>query len=424
MQYTRIFVNAFIASCTLVGSSHFAHAQPTPGCPLIPIPDAQAIADPDRERFPYPPPAPVRISDIERTNVDNLVSVEGIGNVDASYCLYSPPLRSSPLTPKKTLLLYNHGFQFGETGGLDAMLQYIANSGYYVVYPYIPFSFKPAIGTEVNLHSFMKEYQLYPTLAFSALRDALTRLQQQGVGIDHVAVAGHSLGGIAAVRVAARWAQEAQSPGINAIILHEPAGLDVLQGAPFHLDTGLGAGLWARAQADLSAIRCQTYLLIILAEDSEGQSNSAAKLIWNNLPQISKFAPSSSPGHTSLAQRYRRNLLMVRHDVSHGALSTRRSDHVGVVASPWYRYYSDQPRPMPLTSLDYHGYWRPLRGGLDMPTLPLDRDALYDPYCNAIGPQCTSAKSMGRWGDGVQASEKKIASELSGLISTFPDQCP
>src|SRR5262245_28412255 len=117
MQQSRVLVGVLIALLAVAAAPYSTEAQSVPGCPLIPIPDAASIADPDRERFPYPPPAPLRITGIERTHVQNMVSIGSLGELDASYCLYSPP----SLTPQKGLVLYNHGFQFGETGALDAM---------------------------------------------------------------------------------------------------------------------------------------------------------------------------------------------------------------------------------------------------------------------------------------------------------------
>jgi dipeptidyl aminopeptidase/acylaminoacyl peptidase len=111
----------------------------------------------------YPPDAPAPPMQLTTITRDD----------QTGYCLYTPP------GAVRGLVLYVHGFQLVEHGGLDPMLQYIANAGYYVVYPYD----NPVVT---------------PTAAKSALAAALAYLQQKGVTMQNLAVAGYSAGGMAA----------------------------------------------------------------------------------------------------------------------------------------------------------------------------------------------------------------------------------
>jgi pimeloyl-ACP methyl ester carboxylesterase len=180
---------------------------------------------------------------------------------------------------------------------MDPMLQFIARSGYYIVYPYI----QDSVGDILNQS--VPQLRRFPALGLNALSGALTQLQSQN--ITNVAVAGYSLGAIAAARVAAMWKEQNKSPPIRAIVLHEPAGLRpqiVLPGIVIPIDF-THANDWSSKFA-LAAIPCDTFLLIVQAQSSTVQpdlDNSAARKIWHNLWRIARYAGTSG-------NRYHRNL--------------------------------------------------------------------------------------------------------------------
>jgi hypothetical protein len=219
-----------------------------------------------------------------------------------------------------------------------------------------------------------------------------------------VAIAGFSLGGLAAVRVAALWSEQNRQPAIRAIVLHEPAGMDFLGGLVDSSEYDLSI-------AGLSPIRCNTRLLIIQAQESVGASNSGALHIWNHLPQIAKYA-----GTTGTAGN--RNFLRIPDDVSHEnpARDTRKSTH-GVVGA--------SPDSTPLTSMDLYGYWGPLFGTVweaftEAPFFS------YSPLCNSssMTETCASTRYMGTWViDNVDATPMLNAADLN-LLESLPNYCP
>src|SRR5262249_12690804 len=160
------------------------------------------------------------------------------------------------------LIMYLHGTQLGnEVGAYDPMLQFFAQSGFYVVYPYV---------TDEN-H--------YPTLAKGALGDAIAKIKsEKGVDIQSVAVVGHSHGGAAAVRVVATWRAP---PVIKALILHDTSGHECPVADEDPKSKSQRADClneWDFSFAELKKIPCSTHLLVIQAGSSVFGANSM--LFW------------------------------------------------------------------------------------------------------------------------------------------------
>jgi len=353
-------LHALMGLAALLAVANSAMAQ----CP--PIPSASQIADPYAGQAP---PAPAQITTTSRVHIPN---------GDASYCLYTPPAGKN-----LGVILYLHGAQFIEDGKHDPMLQWFADVGYYIVYPYIT------------------DPTHYPTQARDALAHGIDELTASGIPVTNVAIAGFSLGGLASVRVAALWSQQNLQPAIRAIVLHDPAGMDFL----WLLDIW---GEYDLSTAGLSPIRCNTRLLIIQAQTSVGDPNSGALHIWNNLPQLAKYA-----GTTGTAGN--RNFLRIPHDASHqnrAPFVTLESNHEVVDA-------------FPLTSMDWYGYWAPLFGTVweaftGSPFLS------YSPLCNSPSTTgtCTYTRDMGTWEiDNVDATTMLNAADLS-LLGSLPNYCP
>src|SRR5262245_46498305 len=184
--------NARTLAITVLGLTLAASGAASPAhaaCP--PIPSAAQTADPFAGLAPFGPP---RITTALRSDVSN---------GGASYCLYHPALGR----PVLGMVLFAHGAQLFEQGIHDPVAEWLAELGFYVVYPYI------------------SDATRYPSQASAALSHALLLLRGAGVRIDNLAVAGFSLGGLAATRVAATWTQQ---PPIRAIVLHDPAGVSYL----------------------------------------------------------------------------------------------------------------------------------------------------------------------------------------------------
>src|SRR5262245_556658 len=95
-------------------------------CP--PIPDTSLWPDPKGGTAPQPPN---QIKEMTRVHVPN------DAQPGAGYCMYSPKDTSQAIYG---LIMYLHGYQPGEVepGSYDPMLQYLAKSGFYVIYPYAP----------------------------------------------------------------------------------------------------------------------------------------------------------------------------------------------------------------------------------------------------------------------------------------------
>jgi hypothetical protein len=343
----------------------------TPSLAAPPCPFAPPVTSPGPNYPPDAPAPPIPLTTITRED-------------QTSYCLYTPP------GVVRGIVLYVHGFQFIEQGGLDPMLQYIANAGYYVVYPYD----NPLVT---------------PTAAKSALAASLAYLQQKGVSTQNLAVAGYSAGGMAAVRVAATWVGP---PNITAIIVHDPAGTSFLTGPDWDLSVNA-----------LASIPCKTHLLIVQSQTSVGDSNSAAGAIWDGLPQISRYT-------ASMLSPYRRNFLRVPDDTSHPnppSTSYWQSDHLTVLAAPPQQVLGSPPSY--LTYMDFYGYWRPFRTALARVFEVKNSWVLYaTPYCNALSTvtYCRGIRYMGTWSSPPgAATAMSNATDLNFFPSpVIPDYCP
>ncbi len=340
------------------GAAGGAHA----ACP--PIPSAAQTADPYGGLAPIGAP---RIASAARSDVPNGGS---------SYCLYHPSLGR----PVLGMVLFAHGAQLAEQGVHDPVAGWLAQLGFYVVYPYI------------------SDATRYPSQARTALSHALTSLGDAGVRIDRLAVAGFSLGGLAAVRVAATWTQH---PPIRAIVLHDPAGMSFLPLLNLAREYNL-------SKSGLAAIRCDTRLLIVQSQAAAGNPNSGALTIWNNLPQVARY--SGATGEAS-----NRNFLRVPDDASH-------QDRFPYVTLPSLHETS---HALPLTSMDLYGYWLPLYRTLHEAFFGVPEGGV-SALCN--GPSttgsCAGTRDMGAWlVDGVPATPMRNAADLD-LLQGFADRCP
>jgi pimeloyl-ACP methyl ester carboxylesterase len=372
------------------------------------IPETVAAKD-------YPDPrrgmAPLAPTPDQYTSQYTRVTRQRFSSPTSDYCLYSPPAASAGL------ILYLHGYQpdlrianIQDFGAYDAMLQYLAKSGFYVVYPYAY--------DETN----------YPSHARAALVDALAQLKsrEKSVDIKNVAVAGHSHGGAAAIRVAARWSEAPTiSAPLSALILHDTSGHDC-SGAK---DRESCVTEWDFSFAELEKIPCSTHLLIIQAEQSEIAVSSM--MFWKDLRHIARYTGTS--GDTPL-----RNYLVVRGDISHFSLDPSQPKPPNVFLPSTHL----TPTVLPpifcgtltslagkqddygcyLTSMDFYGYWETTRKAvLEAFGGPLPAD-YSSPYCSS--DRCAESLYMGTWeyDKSVKATPMANVDDLR-LTQTYPDYC-
>jgi len=310
-------------------------------------PPAAADAGPERIAPPGPPlrgPGSLAYS-----HASTRVTAGGRGA--GRYWSYTP---ANPTPPTAHVLVYLHGYGDRDPTHYDALLTHFARKGYTVVFPYYGGLFSTSA---------------YERNARGAVRDALAELSARGAprASGRIAYAGHSLGALLALRLAAT----ARASGLtepDLILLHEPAGVAFV-------DYPLSA-------TDLAAIPSGTHLLIIQAETSVGHKNSFAHGAFENTPGI---------------PRANKNLLLVRSD-AHGE-PRLVSDHLGVQAG----------RNRPLNAIDWWGYFRPsdaaLReafGGEGAPSI----------FCSEPGPRCDWARDSGVWSDGRPVQPARNAGDL------------
>jgi pimeloyl-ACP methyl ester carboxylesterase len=268
-------------------------------------------------------------------------------------------------------VLLNHGWQFfGEDGGLDPLAQYLASQGYYIVYPDLD-------------QSTISPLPDWASQGRSAIAAALAELAGRGVAITRLAVAGHSIGALAAIRVAATWTG---TPRIAAALLAEPAGIRYIPSGP---------GPWDISASGLAGIDASMYLLVIQAQSSVADANSAAVPIWNAVSQIPK---------TNGAGLFQKNFLRVPDDSSHFWYSpawnmSLQSQHNSISA-------------LPLTAMDYWSYWNPIFNGVyeAFNGVPYFANSA---YCNIAGSACTATRFTGTWVlDGAAATPMQNAADL------------
>lgn len=289
------------------------------------------------------------------------VQVTDMGGRAGGFVLYepSPPPASAPV------VVYFHGFQpLDSRGFADDLLRHMALKGSIVVYVEQGTTDTPA----------------YPAHARAAIAAAMKTVGTKGhVKPDRgLAYVGFSLGGIVALRLAA-----AESPPAgrrpDVVVLHDPAG-----------EASPDPGTPTLAGLSPAFLPATTKLLVLQAEESAGDANSAAPAAWALTRKLTT-----------------RNWLLIPSD-SHG-FPPMRSDHVasGSGRGP-LRLLS------PLDAVDWWGYRRPTDGALSE---AFGRGDLgrYQPFfaaCGGItGPD--SVRHMGKWSDGQAVQPMKNAADLT-----------
>jgi hypothetical protein len=367
--YTSI-LGAALALCTL--GDGLAHAQ----CPTPPANVAEAN-----------PPAGVPQAPLRPNPFVPREAVAAAG-ATRGYCIYKPPALTSL---SDTMIVYIHGAQTAEDGGLDAMLQTLASLGYFVVYPDV---------APITSNFFFTTFPNWQQQTRMVMTAALQRLANQGTPITNLVVSGFSLGAMAAARVAAAWTGP---PAIDALVLHDPAGQSFIVGP-----NQQGGNQFEVKASDLASVPSSIFLLINQSAQVVSDPNSSALLIWNNLPQIPRFTQRN--GQT-VPQR---NFLRMRNDSSHGnATGNRLSLHGSIAALP--PPFATNPffSITQFTSIDSFGYIFPLFGTAFEAVFGSNFLG-YSALCNerSTTGNCALTRNMGTWADGIPATPMRNAGDL------------
>jgi len=270
-------------------------------------------------------------------------TVSGSSAHPGDYVLYEPDKPKSTSAP---VVVFLHGAQLSDhRPDYEPLIgNLVKNQGYVVLYA------EEGTNDAAN----------YARSARAAIRAGLTELARPGhVHYDqtHFGIVGFSLGGMVAMRLAADPRGDFPAPRI--VVLHDPAGrqTEAITGVALTKDAlrGMAAG---------------TRLLIIQAESSARQSNSASPDAWNNAPSGVKTSDKS--------------WLRVPSD-DHGTFPME-SKHESSTA--------------PVDAVDWWGYWRPTEGAL-VQGFTGKAPSGYSAFCNATSPACASVHDMGTWQDGV-----------------------
>jgi hypothetical protein len=185
-----------------------------------------------------------------------------------------------------------------------------------------------------------------------------------GTQRPYVAFAGHSLGGVVSMRLAATTSTAPVIPRPQAIALHE-ASTDIWAD-PVLFPPGTPS-----TTSLLPGIAASTHLFAIRAETPN--ENDYSVPAYAGTPQI------------PLA---RKNFLRVLGDTFGNP--DLMSDHFS-------------PNQPPLDAMDWWGYWRPSEGAFNVAFNRVDRNEGYLPFCNADGPACDVVRNMGTWLNSTRA---------------------
>jgi len=210
---------------------------------------------------------------------------------------------------------------------------------------------------------------IYPRFRFySGLQDVMKMVRaavaeisagpHPAVDTTHIAITGHSIGGLLAVNYAGAASEDV--PTATALMLAMPACV----GCPNPID-------------DLTAISPTTDVLVVVADEDQVGGDVMARQIWAKLDQI----PLD-----------RRDYITILSD-SHGQ-PPLIADHELPATAPFAGASGV------LDALDWYGLWRPF-------------DALV--ACSRAGQECATAlgdtpeqRFMGQWSDGVSVIELKV----------------
>ncbi len=332
------------------------------GAPAPCVPQVTVAATCASGPCPPGPPADGPGS-MSEPHADVVVSHTSRGVLGAhSFTTYEP---TAPAPRSAPVVLFLHGFFDAEPTGIDAMLRHVARAGFIVIYPTYGVPWGPA-DWEEN--------------AVEAFDTAMNQLATSGsVKPDraHTAIIGHSIGGLLAMRLAAR-AGAGKDPRIKppaAVVLLDSAG-SATPAYPFlPID-------------DLSTVDASTRLLVVMAEESY----SARKGVAGSCSATEKSEPMDCNAF-GVARRAFAGTPQIPADHKAAVVvpadargsTMLRSDHNAII-----EHCGGGARP--IGAIDTWGYWKLAVGAVSQATR-----GTWGDYAFGDTPR---ARAMGTWSDG------------------------
>jgi pimeloyl-ACP methyl ester carboxylesterase len=157
-----------------------------------------------------------------------------------AFVTYEP---SSPSPERAPVVLFLHGFFDQEPTKVDPMLRHIAGKGFIVVYPGYGVPWDPAT------------WEDHAVRAFDAAMADLDAADRVHPDRSRVAIVGHSIGGLLALRLATRAGADPRLPVPRTVVLLDAAGLATPAYRFLPVD-------------DLASFPANASLLVVMAEES------------------------------------------------------------------------------------------------------------------------------------------------------------
>jgi pimeloyl-ACP methyl ester carboxylesterase len=257
---------------------------------------------------------------------------------------------AGPVPALAPVVVFCHGWLAMQPWTYMGWITHLARRGNIVIYP----RYQAGARTPPSA--------LTPNAA-SAVRDALTRLAEQRTvrpDTTRVSVVGHSMGGVVAADLAARW-KGLGIPRPRVLLCVEPRGTDA------------DNSRWGLGLPNMAALDADTLLVCVSGSDDHAVSPAAAEAVYNAASQV----PAEN-----------RSLLMVSTD-RHGAPALV-ADHL----------FPTSPDSRRTDALDYLVCWKLLDGLMDAAFSGTHRE-----YALGGTPQ---QRSVGVWSDGVAVTELSV----------------
>jgi pimeloyl-ACP methyl ester carboxylesterase len=317
------------------------------------------------------------------------------GTGPTRYWIFEP---ADPLPDRTPLVVFNHGWSAMEPKVYGAWIDHIVRRGNIVIYP-------------VYQDSLRTPTRNFTPNAATGIRRAIQRLQSDSghvkPDLDKVAVVGHSMGGVIAANLAARW-QAAGVPQPKAVMCVQPGKtwtmsertavkLEDLSLVNKNTLLLAVAGDRDRLAKDVDAKRIfkgstqvlpQNKNYIVLVSDDHGQPALSASHFAPCAPNLKYTDPSTSSsdsGSPSSGGRLRERL--------RERMQGRQSEN-----SDEPDYTTETARA--IDALDFYGTWKLFDGLCDAAFYGTNRE-----YALGNTPQ---QRFMGKWSDGTPVKELQV----------------
>ena len=282
------------------------------------------------------------------------------------YVLYEP---AAPRPAAAPVIFFLHGWAGVNETSYQSMLMHFARRGYTAVFVMYGNAWAPSAyegNARAGINAAMAELS-GPSVHVRPERDPATQLPR-------VAFAGHSLGGVIALRLAATVSKAPAVPRPQVIALHD-ASTDIWANPSLFPNGPSTSSL-------LPQIEASTRIVAILRSESLDANEFSTPAFLQ----------------TTLVPRANKNIISPVSDLFGNP--DLRSDHFAPSE--------------PIDALDYWGYWRPSEGAFNATFARAAQNEGYDPFCSAAGPACAGVRNMGTWLNSTQASRQRATQPISG----------